>query len=148
MLNFPSNQVVKNFKFIENYNSWKMYLQVKISISDIFTHMLPLHPHSLHGSCSHSSHSGSLVTPQAVMTWNIRLFMFYMICNLFKCEDFTVSWIKYLSYSMLVMLLASPLQPQSDTKFIPDIKATLMTVGFLLADSMLEVYREWEIKNW
>ena len=140
--------VVKNFKFIENYNSWKMYLQVKISISDIFTHMLPLHPHSLHGSCSHSSHSGSLVTPQAVMTWNIRLFMFYMICNLFKCEDFTVSWIKYLSYSMLVMLLASPLQPQSDTKFIPDIKATLMTVGFLLADSMLEVYREWEIKNW
>ena len=49
---------------------------------------------------------------------------------------------------MLVMLLASPLQPQSDTKFIPDIKATLMTVGFLLADSMLEVYREWEIKNW
>ena len=71
-----------------------------------------------------------------------------MICNLFKCEDFTVSWIKYLSYSMLVMLLASPLQPQSDTKFIPDIKATLMTVGFLLADSMLEVYREWEIKNW
>ena len=140
--------VVKNFKFIENYNSWKMYLQVKISISDIFTHMLPLHPHSLHGSCSHSSHSGSLVTPQAVMTWNIRLFMFYMICNLFKCEDFTVSWIKYLSYSMLVMLLASPLQPQSDTKFIPDIKATLMTVGFLLADSMLEVYHEWEIKNW
>ena len=41
---------------------------------------------------------------------------------------------------MVVILLFSPLQPQSDTKVIPDKKATLMTGGFLLADSMLEVY--------
>ena len=33
--------VVKNFKFMENYNSWKMYFQVKILTLDIFTHMLP-----------------------------------------------------------------------------------------------------------
>ena len=33
--------VVKNFKFMENCNSWKMYLQVKILTLDIFTHMLP-----------------------------------------------------------------------------------------------------------
>ena len=33
-----------------------------------------------------------------------------------------------------------PLQPHSNTKIIPDKKATLMTGGFLLADSMLEVY--------
>ena len=40
--------VVKNFKYKENYNSWKMYLQVKIStLIDIFTYMLPTSPHSL-----------------------------------------------------------------------------------------------------
>ena len=38
---------------------------------------------------------------------------------------------------MEVILLSSPLQPQSDTKVIPDKKVTLMTGGFLLADSML-----------
>ena len=32
--------VVKNFKFMENYNSWKMHLQVKILNLYIFTHML------------------------------------------------------------------------------------------------------------
>ena len=36
--------VVKNFKFMENYNSWKMYLQVKILTLDIFTHMPPPPP--------------------------------------------------------------------------------------------------------
>ena len=35
--------VVKNFRFMENCNSWKMYLQVKILTLDIFTHMLPPH---------------------------------------------------------------------------------------------------------
>ena len=43
---------------------------------------------------------------------------------------------------MVVVLLSSPLQRQPDTKLIPDKKATLMTGGFLLADSMLEVYHE------
>ena len=43
---------------------------------------------------------------------------------------------------MVVILLSCPLQPQSDAKIIPDKKATLMTGGFLLADSLLEVYRE------
>ena len=36
--------VVKNFKFMENYNSWKIYLQVKILTLVIFTHMLPPPP--------------------------------------------------------------------------------------------------------
>ena len=36
--------VVKNFKFLENYNSWKMFLQVKILTLDIYTHMLPPPP--------------------------------------------------------------------------------------------------------
>ena len=35
--------VVKNFRFMENYNFWKMYLQVKILTLDIFTRMLPPH---------------------------------------------------------------------------------------------------------
>ena len=69
--------VVKNFKFMENYNSWKIHLQVKILTLDIFTHMLPPPP-------------GSVITSQAIMTENIKLFMFYMICNFFKCDDFTV----------------------------------------------------------
>ena len=33
---------------------------------------------------------------------------------------------------MVVILLSSPLQPQSDTKIIPDKKATLMTGGFFI----------------
>ena len=44
-------RVVKNFKFMENCNSWKMYFQVKILTLEIFTHMLP--PPSLpSSSCS------------------------------------------------------------------------------------------------
>ena len=82
--------VVKNFKFMENYNSWKMYLQVKILIVDIFTHMLPPPPHSSYRPCSRNSPPGSIITPQATMTWNIWLFLFYMICNFFEFDDFTV----------------------------------------------------------
>ena len=43
---------------------------------------------------------------------------------------------------MVVILLSYPLQPQSNTKLIPDRKAILVKDGFLLADSMLEVYQE------
>ena len=39
---------------------------------------------------------------------------------------------------MVVTLSSSPLQPQSDTKVVPDEKKPLMTGGFLLADSMLK----------
>ena len=35
------NMFAKKFKFMENYNFWTMYLQVKILTLDIFTHMLP-----------------------------------------------------------------------------------------------------------
>ena len=38
---------------------------------------------------------------------------------------------------MVVILLSSPLQPQSETKVVPDKKAMLMTGGFLLANPML-----------
>ena len=48
---------------------------------------------------------------------------------------------------MTVILLSSTLQAQPDTKIIPDKKATLMTGRFLLADSMLKVYQDWEIKK-
>ena len=83
--------VVKNFKFMKNYNFWKMYLLVKILTLDIFTHMLPLPPpHSPYRPCSHDCPPDSIITPQTTMIWNIRLFIFYMICNFFKCDDFTV----------------------------------------------------------
>ena len=40
--------VVKIFKYMENYNYWKMYLHVKILTLDIFIHRLPpLPPFSL-----------------------------------------------------------------------------------------------------
>ena len=48
---------------------------------------------------------------------------------------------------MVVISLSSSLQPQSDNKVIPDKKTTLMTGGFLLADSILEVYHKWEKKK-
>ena len=40
---------------------------------------------------------------------------------------------------MVVILLSSPLQPQSD---MLNKEAALMNGGFLLADSMLEVYHK------
>ena len=43
---------------------------------------------------------------------------------------------------MVVILLSSPLQLQSDTKVLPNKKAMLMTGDFLLAYSILEVYHE------
>ena len=45
--------VVKNFKFMENCNSWKMYFQVKILILDIFTHATNFLSPSTYRSCSH-----------------------------------------------------------------------------------------------
>ena len=38
---FTIFMVVKIFKFMKNYDSWKMYLQAKIMTLDIFAHMLP-----------------------------------------------------------------------------------------------------------
>ena len=48
---------------------------------------------------------------------------------------------------MAAILLSSLSQLQSDTKVIPDKKATLMIGFFLLIDLMLEVDREWEIEK-
>ena len=44
------------------------------------------------------------------MTWNISLFMFCMICNFSKFDDFTVLWI--ISIKLCgIKLIASSLQP-------------------------------------
>ena len=37
----------------------------------------------------------------------------------FKCDEFAALQLKYLSYSVVVTLLSSPLQPQPDTKGMP-----------------------------
>ena len=65
--------VVKNFKFMENYNSWKMYLQVKILTLDIFTHMLPPHPPPppptpIPPITPTVTPPGSIITSQPIMT--------------------------------------------------------------------------------
>ena len=77
---------VKNFKFMENYNSWKIYLQVKMLTLVIFTHMPPppSPPPPLPHIVPANSPPGSIITSQATMTLNIRLFLFYMICNFFR----------------------------------------------------------------
>ena len=93
-----------------------MYLQIKILALDVFTYILPPPP----------PFPVSTLQSQVTMTWNIRLF--YMICNFFKCSDFAFLKIySSFSYSMVTILLSSPLQPQSDTKVIPDKKPTFMT---------------------
>ena len=43
---------------------------------------------------------------------------------------------------MVVILLPSPLQPQSDTKVVPDKKATLMIGRFLIGRFNIEMYHE------
>ena len=56
--------LVKNFKFMENYNSEEMYFKVQVLSLDIFTHMLPP-----------SSQPHCPVSPlqfQETMTWNIK----------------------------------------------------------------------------
>ena len=42
------------------------------------------------------------------MTWYIRLFIFCMICNFFKCDGFTILWIKSILYG--INFIASPLR--------------------------------------
>ena len=82
------------------------------------------------------------------MTWNSRLFIFYMIYHFFRCDYFTVLLIKYQSYIVVVILLS--LLCKHDTLILKLYQIEMATVakdGFLLADSKFEVYQEWEIKN-
>ena len=41
------------------------------------------------------------------MTLKIMLIMFYLICNFFKRDDVTVLYIKYVSYTMVVICYPS-----------------------------------------
>ena len=101
-------------------------MKAKIFTLDTFTHsnattatpcLSPPIPHCL---CSHNFPADYIIIPQVTMTWNIRLFIFYMIYNFFKYDDFKILRIKYLSYSMVVISLPYLLQSQSYTKVIPD----------------------------
>ena len=59
-------------------------------------------------------------------TWNISLFMFWMICNFSKCDGFIST------KQCAIKFIASPLQPwQFDTKITSQKIATLMQGGFL-----------------
>ena len=77
------------------------------------------------------------------MTWNSRLFIFYMIYHFFRCDYFTVLLIKYQSYIVVVILLF--LLCKHDTLILKLYQIEMATVakdGFLLADSKFEVYQE------
>ena len=77
------------------------------------------------------------------MTWNSRLFTFYMIYNFFICDYFTVLLIKCVSYIVVVILLS--LLCNHDNSILKKYSIEIATVtknGFLLADSKFEVYQE------
>ena len=65
-----------------------LYARVKILTLVIFTHMLP--PFPFPPIAPANTPPGSIITSQATMTLNIRLFIFYMICNFFKWDEFTL----------------------------------------------------------
>ena len=113
------SMVVNIFKFMENYNSWKMYLQIKILTLIFLLICCNCSPHSPYPPCSQNSPPGSFITPQVTMTWSIRLFIFYFM------------WFVIFSNVMKYQIK----------------KTTLMTGGFLLADSMLEVYHKRQIEK-
>ena len=80
------------------------------------------------------------------MTWNIRFFMFCMICNYFKCDDFTVLWvISIIQCGVLLLLLCN--HDNMILKLHQRKVATWMKGGLLLVVSKLEVYQEWKIKK-
>ena len=59
-----------------------------IDSSHFYSYVTP--PPPLPHIATANSPTGSIITSQATMTLNIRLFLFYMICNFFKCDDFTL----------------------------------------------------------
>ena len=64
-------------------------------------------------------------------TWNIKIFVFCMICNFFKYDDFTVLWIISIIYYG-INFIASSLQPWPfDNKTKSEKIATLMKGGLL-----------------
>ena len=82
------------------------------------------------------------------MTWSSRLFIFYMIYNFFRCDYFTVLWIKYLPYIVVVILLSLLCKHDNLIRKLYQIEmATVAKNGLLLADSKFEVYQEWEVKK-
>ena len=48
------------------------------------------------------------------MTWNISLFIFSVICNFFRCDDFLI--IKHSQHCMVLILLFSTLEPNVTLK--------------------------------
>ena len=81
--------IVKNFNFMEKLEFLEDVLASQNIGSRYFYSYANIPPTFPHRLWSHNSLPGSIITPQATMTWNIRLFIFCMICNFLKCDDFT-----------------------------------------------------------
>ena len=68
------------------------------------------------------------------MTWNISLFIFSVICNFFRCDDFLI--IKHSQHCMVLILLFSTLEPNVTLKLHQKKNSYFDDKdGFLLADS-------------
>lgn len=66
------------------------------------------------------------------MTWNISLFIFSVICNFFRCDDFLI--IKHSQHCMVLILLFSTLEPNVTLKLHKKNSYFDDKDGFLLAD--------------
>ena len=80
------SQIYGKLQFLED-----LLASQNIDSSYFYSYVTPLPPPPpLPHIAPANSPTGSIITSQATMTLNIRLFLFYMICNFFKCDDFTL----------------------------------------------------------
>ena len=77
------SQIYGKLQFLED-----LLATQNIDSSYFYSYITP--PPPLPHIATANSPTGSIITSQATMTLNIRLFLFYMICNFFKCDDFTL----------------------------------------------------------
>ena len=78
------SQIYGKLQFLED-----LLASQNIDSSYFYSYVNPPPPPPLPHIATTNSPTGS-ITSQATMTLNIRLFLFYMICNFFKCDDFTL----------------------------------------------------------
>ena len=109
--------------FLENALIWGIVTHV-VPHSELASKLLSSRPRQKEITCSRRQHSFEIFLPQQQkgmeetiicfikiqpenmkMTRNIRFFIFCMICNFFRCDGFTILWITYLSYSIVLILL-------------------------------------------
>ena len=83
------------FTFLENALNLSIFTKVSVLQSKLqvrfFENLLPFP--KTKGAEEIMILSIKIQSETVKMTWNISLFIFRMICNFSKCDDFTVLWI-------------------------------------------------------